>query len=106
MANLPSKESHQFSNVHFLCCSNKVSALDMTEALVDQLLQLEGGVILYDSFLKGNVFVRASVICILADNARASEIANHLGATAKKFCRKCMVRLIHVYFKFIIVHNN
>ena len=97
MANLPSKQFHQFSNIHFLCCSNKISALDMSEALVDELLQLEQGIILYDSYLKRNVFVKAPVICILSDNARSSDLTNHLGATAKKFCRKCMVRLLHMH---------
>lgn len=66
-----------------------MSALDMSDPLVDELLQLEG-VILHD--LNTNVFVIAHIICILADNARASELANHLGDTANKFCQKCMVR--------------
>ena len=86
MANLPLKMARQFSNIHMLCCSNRVSALDMTGALVEELLQLEQGVVLFDSHLKSNVVVVAPVICILADNARASELVNHLGAMAIKFC--------------------
>lgn len=85
-----------------------MSALDMSEALVEELLQLERGVILYDSYLNRNIFVIAPVICILADNARASELTNHLGATANKFCRKCMVRqkvkcyTVHVFYLHLV----
>ena len=93
MANLPLKMARQFSNIHMLCCSNRVSALDMTGALVEELLQLEQGVVLFDSHLNSNVVVVAPVICILADNARASELVNHLGAMAIKFCQKCMVSI-------------
>lgn len=68
-----------------------MSALDMADALVSELLELERGIVVYDSQLKCNVLVIAPVMCILADNARASELTNHLGATANRFCRKCMV---------------
>lgn len=83
--------ARQFSSIHFLCCSNSVSAMDMAGPLVNELLKLQEGVVVYDSFLECDVMVIAPVICFLADNARASELTNHLGATAVKFCRKCMV---------------
>lgn len=37
------------------------------------------------------VLVVAPLMCILADNSRASELLNHLGASARKYCRMCMV---------------
>lgn len=58
----------------------------MADALVNELLQLERGITVYDSYLGCNIFVMAPVLCILADNARGSELTNHLGATATKFC--------------------
>lgn len=90
MAGLPIKFARQFSNIHLLAFS-KVSALNMTSALVKELLALETGIIIYDDFLKHDIYLLAPVICILADNARASELLNHLGATATKYCRMCMV---------------
>eukprot|EP00731_Ephydatia_muelleri_P025349 Em0017g432a len=32
-----------------------------------------------------------SVLCILSNNPRASEICNHLGSSASLFCRVCMI---------------
>ena len=58
---------------------------------MNELLEFEQGIIVYDSYLKCNVFVMAPILRVLADNARVSELTNHLGATANKFCRKCMV---------------
>lgn len=92
MAGLPMDIARQCNNIHFICCSNRVFALDMADALVNELLQLERGITVYDSYLGCNIFVMVPVLCILADNARGSELTNHLGATATKFCRKCMVR--------------
>ena len=46
---------------------------------------------MYDALLKREVMVISKVMLILSDNARASEILNHLGSRAKMFCRMCMV---------------
>lgn len=91
MAGLPISIARQFCNIHLLACSNKVTAVQMISALVNELLILEKGIIVYDALLKCDILVIAPVICILADNARASEIVNHMGATTTMFCRKCMV---------------
>ncbi len=42
-------------------------------------------------------------MAVVADNARASELLNHLGSRAKKFCRKCMVSnfVLSVYHAII-----
>ena len=91
MASLPLCEAWKLQNINFLACSNKLTAMEMSHSLVDELLKLEQGIIVYDSFFKCEVLVIAPVICILCDNARASEIVNHLGARAIRYCRKCMV---------------
>lgn len=95
MAGLPIKLARQFSNIHLLAFSNKVSAFNMTNALVKELLVLEKGITVYDDFLKHDIYLLAPVMCILADNARSSELLNHLGATAIKYCRMCMVNIVY-----------
>ena len=91
LAGLPVHEARTLQNINFLACSKIVSALEMTGALVDELLKLEEGVVMYDSLSQCDVIVIAPVLAILCDNARASELVNHLGAKAIKYCRKCMV---------------
>lgn len=100
MAGLPLYEGRQLHNINFLTCSNVVSAMNMTNALVDDLIMLEEGIVVFDSLTQCNVVVLSPVLAILCDNARSSEVTNHLGAKAIMFCRKCMVRqhftLVHV----------
>ena len=48
------------------------------------------------------VLVIAPLMCIICDNPRASELLNHLGSSALKYCRVCMVSKImcvhHIFF--------
>ena len=41
---------------------------------------------MYDAYLQREVLVVAPVLCILADNSRSSELLNHMGSTANKYC--------------------
>ncbi len=93
LAGLPVHEVRLFHNIHFISCSNQLSAMELTGPMVEDLLLLEKGCTVYDALLKTNVLVIARVMMILADNARASEVLNHLGSRANKFCRICMVCL-------------
>ena len=93
LASLPMKEARKFENIHFIACSNVVSAVDTTEPLVEDLLTLENGLKMFDACTQREVLVVAPVICCLCDNVRASELLNHLGSKAVKFCRFCMVGL-------------
>ncbi len=52
--------------------------------------------------LDQSVLVVSPLMCILADNPRASEILNHLGPSARRFCRMCMVSS-YVLVKFFRV---
>lgn len=91
-AGLPRHENSKLYNINFCCCLDTVSALDMTETLAPELTILEqNGVIVYDAFLNKQVIVVAPVICVLADNPRASELLNHMGSSARRYCRMCMV---------------
>lgn len=109
LAGLPRKENAKLANIHFIAASNKVTALNMAEPIVNDLLKLEEGVIMYDAAMQRDVCVVAPVLCILADNVRASELASHCGCTANKYCRMCEVcyyrRAFIMYFP-IIVHSN
>ena len=94
LAGLPIKEARKFEHIHFVACSNTLSAMQMTRPLVDDLKRLEEGVYVYGAFLQTRVLLIAPVLCALCDNVRASEILSHLGSRAKFLCRKCMVILI------------
>ena len=102
LAGLPIKEARQFQNIHFISCSNKASTLEQAEGIVSDLVQLEKGIVTYDTSLGRNVFLVAPVLCFLCDNARASEIVNHMGSRTIKYCRICMVSSIIDYIYYVI----
>ena len=56
-------------NIHFVCCSDVASAVDMSEFIVSELTSLEAdGVEAYDVSLQQEVVVLSPLLCILADN--------------------------------------
>ena len=68
--------------------------MEMADPIVDDLVKLENeGLVTYDALLGQEVLVIAPLICAICDNPRASEITNHNGSTAKKFCRMCLVSI-------------
>ncbi len=70
----------------------------MSEAIVQELGPLQNdGTVVYDALLDKDVLVIVPLICLIADNPRAAELLNHLGATAKRYCRMCMVNLEYYY---------
>lgn len=92
LAGLSVSVNSKLHNIFFLCCSNKCDALDMLQPLVDDLIDLEmNGIVAYDVCLDREVLLVAPVLCLLADNPRHSELMNHSGSSANKFCRMCMV---------------
>ena len=94
LAGLPREINTQMPNIHFMCCSDTVSFLEMTEPIARELIQLEIEELeAYDAHLHQPVLVVAPVLCAICDNPRASEMLNHMGGTALKFCRMCMVRV-------------
>ena len=100
LAGLPRAENSQLENIHFICCSNETSSIEMAEPIVKDLSRLEThGIIVYDAHLKRDVLVVAPVLCALCDNPRAAELLNHQGSTTRKFCRMCLVS-IYAYTMF------
>lgn len=53
---------------------------------------------MYDAHLQTNVLVVAPILLMLADNPRHSELLNHLGGRANKYCRMCMVSFVCAFF--------
>lgn len=107
-AGLPRKENAKLQNIHFISTSNRCKATDMADPIVKNLLKLEEGVKMFDAKTNQDVIVVAPVLCILADNPRASEITNHCGSSANKFCRKCLVAIayrVRILMMFMFVIN-
>ena len=102
---MPRHENAKIRNIHFYCCSDAVSAVNMTQPLAQELCVLEkDGIEAYDVLLDQPVLVVAPLMCIMADNPCASELVNHLGSAAKKYCHMCMVRkLYYIHILFVVI---
>ena len=100
LAGLSRKDNAKLYNIHFVCCSNKLSILDMAQPIVTEMILLEErGIVVYDAHLKKDVLVLAKPMFCMCDNPRAAEISSHLGSSAKRYCRKCQVAIIHTIHK-------
>ena len=93
LAGLPRHENSSLTNIHFMCCSDKASVLDMAEPIATEIKQLENGLVCYHGHLKCNALILVRVLCVMCDNPRASELLNHAGSAANKYCRMCMVSM-------------
>ena len=98
LAGLRQKDNAQFCNIQFICTSNQVPVMEMAHPLVDQLLELERGIVVLDAQLNTNALILAPVICFLCDNPRAAEICSHLGSGTLRFCRICRVSNYNYFF--------
>ncbi|KAL5482287.1 hypothetical protein EMCRGX_G022596 [Ephydatia muelleri] len=93
LAGLPRSHNTRRDNIHFVCCSDKVSPIDLGGPIAQELTMLETeGTFVFDALYQEMVLVLAPLLCIVCDNPRASELLNHLGSAAIKFCRICMTR--------------
>eukprot|EP00731_Ephydatia_muelleri_P013950 Em0007g1260a len=64
----------------------------LCKPIAQQLTMLEtDGVVVFDALNQEEVLVVAPVLCIVCDNPMASKNCNHLGSSALKYCRLCMV---------------
>ena len=95
---LPYKENSKLFNNFFLSTSKEVKVLDMVKPLVNELMHLEKGCIMYDANQNKEVLVIAPLFITTADNERASELVNHLGCSANLFCSLCDVSWSKTYF--------
>ena len=99
LAGLSKHQNAQHENIHFMCASNKVPVLEMVKPIVDDLLALQKGVVMYDAHLQQMALVKAPVLAFMGDNPRASEVAGHLTGYPNKLCRQCMVSIHMVITK-------
>ena len=58
LAGLPKKKNSKLHNIHFVCCSNKMSVMDICKPLADELKK--EGIEAYDVALQEKVLVVAS----------------------------------------------
>ena len=97
IAGLPKALNTDLRNLHLVTCSNEVSTLELAKGFIGDLVKLETeGIAVYDAHLQCEVLLIAPVMAILGDNPRASEVVCHMGSSANKFCRMCMVRCMCV----------
>ena len=97
---LPRHENYELENIHLICCSDKVSTLEMSQPISDKLFHLElEGLEVYDSYLQQNVLLVAPLLLLMADNPRASELLKHMmGSSANFFfCRICLLQ-VHIAY--------
>ena len=92
-AGLPRHLNARIENINFVCSSDSVSPLDLSEPITQQLtaLETEGVFNTFDASHQETVLVVAPLMCIVCDNPRASVLLNHLGSAALKHCPRCMV---------------
>ena len=96
LAGLERHENARLENIHFVCCSDSVSPLDLSGPIAKELTLLETeGILVFDKLYQEVVLVIAPLMFIVCDNPRASELLNHLGSNAIKYCRICMVSYFH-----------
>ena len=106
LAGLLKVEARQFCNIHFIACSNKVTTMEMTYPLADDLSYLEKGLKMYDACSRREVYVIAPVLCVLCDNVRASELLNHLGSKVMSFLYGKYLIKIHVSSSLVLFLFN
>ena len=55
LAGLPREDNAKLSNIHFIAGSNRVKAVEMSKPIVDDLLKLEDGIVMFDAMTKQEV---------------------------------------------------
>ena len=97
----------RIENINFVCSSNSVSSLDLSEPIAQQLTALETeGAFTFDASHQETVLVVAPLMCIVCDNPRASELLNHLGSATLKHCPWCMVSTMTVLYNIFYLSKT
>ncbi|KAI9103972.1 hypothetical protein DFS34DRAFT_682949 [Phlyctochytrium arcticum] len=94
LGGLPFELSQRDFHTHFLASSNKASALEMADALVNCMNnKLVQGLWSWDSAALEPVLVTGAVVCMLGDNPMHSELCSTMDfERANRFCRACKVK--------------
>ncbi|KAG2213764.1 hypothetical protein INT45_006174 [Circinella minor] len=88
-AGLPLEDRNKRENTFLVCLHNRLSAVQMLENIVDDLCELENGVVMYDAEYQETVLVIAPLNFITADNMEHAQIACHKGGSTHLNCHKC-----------------
>ena len=103
-AGLPRHLNARIENINFVCSSDSVSPLDLSEPIVQQLTALETeGVFTFDASHQETVLLVAPLMCIVS---RASVLLNHLGSAALKHCPRCMVSTITALYNIFYLSKT
>ncbi|KAI9492237.1 hypothetical protein BDB00DRAFT_729989, partial [Zychaea mexicana] len=88
-AALPLAERNKRENTHLIAVHNKLTALEMLPFIVEDLCELEKGVVMFDAASNQDVLVVAPLCFISADNPRHAELVCSKGLASTFPCRKC-----------------
>ena len=92
LAGLPRHLNNQLQNIHLITFSDSVSSLEMAKPIAQELTELDNeGMEVFDAELNRRVHIICPLLCVICDNPRASELVNHRGSTARRFCRMFLV---------------
>lgn len=91
LAAMPLEKRTRRENAMFLCTSDKnLQAVDMLDAIVEDLKQLEEGIEVYSYDHNDYVLLVAPLLMLIADNPRHSQLCMDKGTSSKAPCRKCL----------------
>jgi hypothetical protein len=88
-AALSIKERNKRANNFLICAHNKMEATEMLPFIVDDLVRLERGVLMFDAATKKKVLVVAPLLLISGDNPRHAELALNKGLRSLRPYRSC-----------------
>ncbi|KAI8378910.1 hypothetical protein BD560DRAFT_487811 [Blakeslea trispora] len=95
-ASMTFKERSSLENMHFIGAVQKkegISGVSLIPCLVEDLVKLENGVVMYSAVDNEDVLVVAPVLWIEADSPCHSQLCGLYGLRTKCPCRKCYVDL-------------
>ena len=100
LAGLPRHQNARLDNIHFVSCSDSVSALDLSFPIAKELTKLEcEGMVAFDALYQEEVLVVAPLMCIVLLQSK--------GFTTCESSRKYgIVTLPHLHCKFEARFNN
>lgn len=78
-AALALEERNKRESTFIIEVHNRLSATDMLEGIVNDLRELERGIMMYDEKVKKNALVIAPLNIIIADNNEHANLACHKG---------------------------
>jgi hypothetical protein len=92
LAYLPFKSQFDSVNSYVLSLANGVKAMEQISAVIDELKDLEEGVLGIDGLTRDKVLIISPISAFLGDDPRQATISMPRGTTSRANCRKCSRR--------------